>query len=57
MLEVVQNLIKKCHIHYSTGFVFDRYSLDRRDDFQKKVHKLNIHLECSDLLLSLVKFQ
>ena len=57
MLEVVQNLIKKCHIHYSTGFVFDRYSLDRRDDFQKKVDKLNIHLECSDLLLSLVKFQ
>ena len=48
MLEVVQNLTKKYRIHYSTGLVFDRNSLDRRDDFQKKTKKLNIHLEYSN---------
>ena len=44
MLEVVQNLTKKYRIHYSTGVVFDRYPLDRRDGFQKKAHKLNINI-------------
>ena len=48
MLENVQNLTKKYCIHYSTGLVFDRYSLDKRDGFQKKAHKLNIRLEYSN---------
>ena len=47
MLEVVQNLRKRYRIHYSTGFVSDRYLLDRRDGFQEKARKLNIRLEYS----------
>ena len=47
MLAVVRNLTKKYPIHYSTGLGFDRCSLDRRDDSQKKAHKLNIHLDYS----------
>ena len=47
-LEVVQNLTKKYRIHYSTGFMSDRYSLDRHDGFQKKAHKLNIRFEYSN---------
>ena len=47
MLEIVENLTKKYCIPYSNGFVFKRYSLDRRNGFQKKARKLNIHLEYS----------
>ena len=47
MLEIVQSLTRQYRIHYSTGSLFDRYSLDRRDSFQKKAHKPNIHLEYS----------
>ena len=55
MLEVVQNLIKKYRIHYSTGLMSDRYSLGRRAGFQKKARKLNIRLEYSSSLLLLAK--
>ena len=47
MLEAVQNLTKRYRIHYLTGLVPDRYSLDRRAGFQKKARKLNIRLEYS----------
>ena len=33
--------------HYLAGLVLDSYSLDRREGFQKKAHKLNIQLEYS----------
>ena len=56
MLENVQNLTKMYCIHYSTGLVFERYSLDRRYGFQKKAHKLNINLEYSHSLFLLTKF-
>ena len=47
MIEVGQNVTKRYRIYYSTGSVFDRYSLERRNGFQKKAHKLKAFVEYS----------
>ena len=56
MIEVGQNVTKRYRIYYSTGSVFDRYSLGRRNGFQKKAHKLKAYVEYSHYLLLLVNF-
>lgn len=53
MLEAVENIPRKYHIHHLTDIELDGYSLGR-GGFQKKAHKLNIHLKFTLIVFTIV---